>query len=76
MRAGANLPLGRFHRLGNRHRFNAHPLYAHQQVDDFLFVIGEAISVEFFADGRVFRLLFLILVRDPFKAAKTKSIAL
>lgn len=53
---------------------DAHGLHADggdagQQVDDFFLVIGEAVGVEFLADGRVLRFLFFVLVEDPFQRA-------
>jgi hypothetical protein len=44
-----------------------------QQVDNLFFVIGEAASVELFADGRIFRFLFFVLVENPFQCAALVS---
>ena len=55
------------HRVSDRDCPYAHRRHAHQQVDDFLFVVGKAVGVELFADGRVFGLLFFVLVENPFQ---------
>ena len=61
------LPRGCSHRLDDLHRLDAHARHAHQQVDDLLLVVGEAVGVELLADGRVLRRLFLVLVENPFQ---------
>jgi hypothetical protein len=38
-----------------------------QEIYDLLLVVGEAVGVEAGADGGVLRLLFLVLVEDPFE---------
>jgi hypothetical protein len=45
------LPLPVFHRIGNGNCLHAHRRHAHRQVDNFLFIIGEAVGVELLVDG-------------------------
>jgi len=58
-----------FHLADDALRFHRHPRHARNEVDHLFFVIGEAIGVEFLADGRVFRRLFLVLIEYPFQRA-------
>lgn len=58
-------PVEGLHRLSNCHGLDADRDHATEQVDAALLVIGEAVSVEFFADGRVARGFFLVLVKHP-----------
>ena len=62
---GAVLPVSGSHRFDNFHCLDADAGDAHQEIDHLFLVIGEAIGVEFLADGGVFRSLFLVLVEDP-----------
>ena len=55
------------HRLDDRLRLDRYARYAHEQIDHFFLVVGEAVGVELLADGRVFGLLFLVLVENPFQ---------
>ena len=52
------------HCFDNFDRFDAHRRYLREQVDHFLLVVGEAIGVEFFADGGVLGLRFLQILID------------
>ncbi len=54
------------HELDDAEGLNTDGRYTGQQVDDFFLVIGKTVGVEFLADGRVFRFLFLVLVEYPF----------
>ena len=60
---------GGSHRLRDAHGFHAYGGDAQQQVDDLFLVVGEAIGVEFFADGGVFGFLLFVLVEYPIERA-------
>lgn len=47
------------HRIGDCDCLYTHSGHAAQQVNNLLFVVGEAVSVEFFADGWIARLFSL-----------------
>jgi hypothetical protein len=64
------LPRGMSHCANNHRCLNAHRRHTHQQVDYFLFVVGEAVRIELLADGRVFGFLFFVLVENPFEKAQ------
>ncbi len=55
------------HCIDDGDRPHTHRRHAHQQVNYFLFVIGEAVGVELLADGWVFGFLFFVLVENPFE---------
>ena len=52
------------HRVSDHNCPHAHRRHAHEQVDDFFFVVSEAVGVELFAEGRVFGFLFFVLVEN------------
>ena len=55
------------HLVDDVHGFDADGADALEQVDDVVFVVGEAVGVEQFADGGVFGFLFFVLVEYPFQ---------
>lgn len=55
------------HLVDDVHGFDADGADPLEQVDDVLFVVGKAISVEQFADGGVAGFLFFVLVEYPFQ---------
>ncbi len=67
-RVNSLLPLRLLHRFDDCHRLDRDAGDAHQEVDDLLFVVPEAVGVELGGNGRVLRLLLLVLVENPFEA--------
>ena len=59
----------RLHFFGYAHGFDADGDDAGEEGDHRVLVVGEAVAVEFFADGRVSRGLFLVLVEHPVDGA-------
>ena len=57
--------LGSGHRLDDGDGLDADGDDAAQEVDDVLFVVGEAIGVEFLADGGVAGFALFVVVEDP-----------
>ena len=57
------------HGTDHGHGFDTDGGDAHQQVDDLFFVVGEAVGVEFFADGGVFGFFLFVLVQHPLDGA-------
>lgn len=53
------------HRISDRHRVDADTHDLRQQRDHRILVIGEAVAVEFGADGGVLDRLFLVLIEYP-----------
>ena len=53
--------------VDNVHGFDADSADAQQQVDDVFFVVGEAVGVEFFADGGVAGFALFVAVEHPFE---------
>jgi hypothetical protein len=55
------------HRVDDLHRFDAHAGHAAQEINHLLLMIGEAVGVEFLANGWVLWRLLLVLVENPFE---------
>lgn len=55
------------HLLDDFHRLYTNGTDPLQQVDDLFFVVGKLVSIEQFGDRRIFGLLLLVLVKDPFQ---------
>ncbi len=65
--APSRLSLGSFHRFDDFLGFDTDAGDAQEKVDHVLLVIGEAVGVEFFANGGVFGGFFFVLVKNPFQ---------
>src|SRR5262249_27626385 len=63
------------HCLDDFHGLDADARHALHEIDHFLLVIREAVGVELFADGRVLRRPFLVLVENPFERRPVASCA-
>ena len=56
--------------------FDAYGADALEEVDDVFLVVGEAVGVEAFADGRVSGFALFVLVEDPFEGGSAAETVL
>jgi hypothetical protein len=62
------------HCLDDRLRLHPDARHAHEQVDYFFLVVGEAVGIELLAASWVLGLLFLVLVENPFEIWRSQIV--